>query len=81
MPILTCRLFAPLHLGEYFIITPVAIRENAVDLHIAPGKGNRLVRAMHLLQFLDEARAQENTKATHLPTSPGPFKRRPNKRA
>ncbi|MFS1526045.1 hypothetical protein ACL7TT_18390 [Microbulbifer sp. 2304DJ12-6] len=74
MAILPCRLFQPLHLGDYFIITPVAIKDNTVDLHIAPGKDNRLVRAVRLLQLLDEAWALEEE-----PDTIRPFKRRPIK--
>ncbi|MDP5209915.1 hypothetical protein [Microbulbifer sp. 2205BS26-8] len=54
MPILPCRLFQPVELGDYFTFTLVAIKENAVDLHIAPGRGNRVMRAVRLLQWLDE---------------------------
>ncbi|MFS1522586.1 hypothetical protein ACL7TT_00495 [Microbulbifer sp. 2304DJ12-6] len=78
MPILPCRLFQPLNLGGYFIITPVAIRDKVVDLHIAPGKGNRVMRAVRLLQLLDEAWALEEDPTDQPPTILRPFKHRPN---
>ncbi|WKD49654.1 hypothetical protein [Microbulbifer spongiae] len=54
MPILPCRLFQPMELEDYFTFTLVAIKEHTVDLHIAPGKGNRVMRAVHFLQlFVD----------------------------
>ncbi|MFS1525081.1 hypothetical protein ACL7TT_13385 [Microbulbifer sp. 2304DJ12-6] len=80
MPILPCRLFQPLNLGGYFIITLVAIRENAVDLHIAPGKGNRVMRAVRLLQLLEEAWALEEDSTDQPPAILRPFKHRPKKK-
>ncbi|WP_299939665.1 hypothetical protein [uncultured Microbulbifer sp.] len=80
MPILPCRLFQPLRLGGYFVITLVAITENAVDLHIAPGKGNRVMRAVRLLRLLEEAWALEETPTDQTPAILRPFKHRPNKK-
>ncbi|MFS1524249.1 hypothetical protein ACL7TT_09060 [Microbulbifer sp. 2304DJ12-6] len=80
MPILPCRLFQPLHLGGYFIITPVAIKDKVVDLHIAPGKGNRVMRAVRLLQLLEEAWALEEDPTDQPPTILRPFKQHPNKK-
>ncbi|WP_299944221.1 hypothetical protein [uncultured Microbulbifer sp.] len=79
MPILPCRLFQPMNLGGYFIITLVAIRENAVDLHIAPGKGNRVMRAVRLLQLLEEAWALEEGSTNQPPAILRPPKP-PNKK-
>ncbi|WKD49275.1 hypothetical protein [Microbulbifer spongiae] len=85
MPILPCRLFQPVELGDYFTFTLVAIKENAVDLHIAPGSGNRVMRAVCLLQWLDEtwaldeARAPEEGSIEKPPAIIRPFKPRPDK--
>ncbi|WKD50051.1 hypothetical protein [Microbulbifer spongiae] len=86
MPILPCRLFQPVELGDYFTFTLVAIKENAIDLHIAPGRGNRVMRAVHLLQWLDEvypldeACALEEGPIEKPPAIIRPFKPRPDKK-
>ncbi|MFS1524276.1 hypothetical protein ACL7TT_09195 [Microbulbifer sp. 2304DJ12-6] len=80
MPILPCRLFQPVDLGGYFIITPVAIKDKVVDLHIAPSRDNRVMRAVRLLQLLEEAWALEKNPANQSPATLRPFKHRPNKK-
>ncbi|WKD50996.1 hypothetical protein [Microbulbifer spongiae] len=74
MPILPCRLFQPVDLGGYFTFTLVAIRENAVDLHIAPGEGNQVTRAVCFLQWLDEACALEEEPTDQPPAIIIPLK-------
>ncbi|NIB38485.1 hypothetical protein HBA55_02755 [Pseudomaricurvus alkylphenolicus] len=59
MPIFPCRLYQPVHLGEYFTITPISIGEGVVNLQVVPTRGDRLMRAERFLQMLDEAWAQE----------------------
>ncbi|MDP5210101.1 hypothetical protein [Microbulbifer sp. 2205BS26-8] len=86
MPILPCRLFQPVELGDYFTFTLVAIKENAVDLHIAPGRGNQVMRAVRFLQWLDEAYpldkacALEEGPIEQPPAIIRPFKRQPDKK-
>jgi hypothetical protein len=59
MPIFPCRLYQPVHLGEYFTITPISFNDGIVNLQVVPSRGDRLMRAERFLQMLDEAWAQE----------------------
>ncbi|MFS1523735.1 hypothetical protein ACL7TT_06395 [Microbulbifer sp. 2304DJ12-6] len=51
-----------------------------MDLHIAPGRGNRVMRAVRLLQLLDEARALEEGPTDQPPAILRPFKHSPNEK-
>jgi hypothetical protein len=69
MPIFPCRLYQPVHLGEYFTITPISINDGIVNLQVVPAHGDRLMRAERFLQMLDEAWAQEELQTSQMSTS------------